>query len=97
MDTPSQDSSNAYSTDDRPGHGDGSIRRLFTNVDAGIERAWFDSISMKGQDLVKRIIPIVHKGARKLRMKAYPFGHPLTRKVTVKWILRCDFIETHDW
>ena len=81
MITPSQDTGDAYSTDNCPRHGNSSVRCFFTNVDAGVKRAWFDLVNMKGWDLVARIVHIDHRGARKLRMKAYPFGHPLTRKL----------------
>lgn len=47
MDTPSQDPGDAYSTNDRPGYGDGSVRCLFTDVNAGIKRAWFNPVSIK--------------------------------------------------
>lgn len=78
--TPSQDTSDTCSTNNCPGYGDGSVRCLFTNVNAGVKGAWLNLVNIKDWALVARIIHIVHKGAKKLRIKAYPFGHPLTGK-----------------
>lgn len=57
-------------------------------MNARIKRALFGHListeTLPDQGL--KVVQIVHKGAKKLRIKANPFGHPLTWECIPEWM-----------